>query len=232
MRIHGIDSSTLWQNTGIQNHKTEREIMQIKDTFVDNVEISQEAWEKYLHFRENSVKEIEEPQVFTVDNTNEVEFDHYTELKKRTAEILHKQFKERDYDSRDVADATMSAYKTLYEDIINAHKNGDRDAEYDLVGKCKVTLDKDMEALENAFERCVKDTEAFAGIRELNDKVLHSSKADMRWFLDRMGIPAHQDEKIELPQFRKPFNSEYESNIGDILRKARMQFLEKIRISL
>ena len=86
--------------------------------------------------------EIEEEdfEFATTKNTNFVEFEQYMALR----ELHGTHLEGKEYDVKDVMASVAEAYETLYTEIIEQHKNGDRQVTYDILGECSVTLGSEL----------------------------------------------------------------------------------------
>lgn len=74
-------------------------------------------------------------------NTNETDWEHYMVMK----ELSGKTLKDGNYDVEDVMKPIMEAYGTMYNDIVEEHKDGDRQISYDLTGRRVLSLEEAKE---------------------------------------------------------------------------------------
>ena len=110
-----------------------------KNKQIDNVEISNEG-RRALREKLREVKpKVEEPIGYelTIQDTNEVEWEHYTSMREYSGLTL----KDGKYNLEDVMKSMMDAYETRYNYIVKEHENGERRISYDLTGENSLTLD-------------------------------------------------------------------------------------------
>ena len=60
----------------------------------------------------------------------------------------------------------METYETLYNEIVDAHKDGDRLVSYEIMGDKILTLEEDLEKLDIAFKRRLGDLEGYITCRQ------------------------------------------------------------------
>ena len=95
-----------------------------KNKQIDNVEISNEG-RRALREKLREVKpKVEEPIGYelTIQDTNEVEWEHYTSMREYSGLTL----KDGKYNLEDVMKSMMDAYETRYNYIVKEHENGER----------------------------------------------------------------------------------------------------------
>ena len=113
-----------------------------KNKQIDNVEISNEG-RRALREKLREVKpKVEEPIGYelTIQDTNEVEWEHYTSMREYSGLTL----KDGKYNLEDVMKSMMDAYETRYNYIVKEHENGERQVSYNLTGENSLTLDEDL----------------------------------------------------------------------------------------
>ena len=66
----------------------------------------------------------------TIQNTNEVAWEHYTEMRGISGQTL----KDGNYNVEDVMKSIMDTYEIRYNEIVKEHENGDREVSYELTG--------------------------------------------------------------------------------------------------
>ena len=119
-----------------------------KNKQIDNVEISNEG-RRALREKLREVKpKVEEPIGYelTIQDTNEVEWEHYTSIREYSGLTL----KDGKYNLEDVMKSMMDVYETRYNYIVKEHENGERRISYDLTGENSLTLDEDLAGLLNS----------------------------------------------------------------------------------
>ena len=159
--------------------------------------------------------EIEEEdfEFATTKNTNFVEFEHYMALR----ELHGTHLEGKEYDVKDVMASVADAYETLYNEIIEQHKNGDRQVTYDILGECSITLEEDLEGLDKAYKRCLANLEGYIYSQQTN-------KAFEKQYYET--FPERRPEDMEKEQGDyNYFDDEYIKTAVSIMRQAREQFL-------
>jgi len=122
-----------------------------KNKQIDNVEISNEG-RRALREKLREVKpKVEEPIGYelTIQDTNEVEWEHYTSMREYSGLTL----KDGKYNLEDVMKSMMDAYETRYNYIVKEHENGEGRISYDLTGENSLTLDEDLAGLDRAYNK-------------------------------------------------------------------------------
>lgn len=138
-----------------------------KNEQVDNVLISDEGM-KALREKLKEVKpEVEEPIGYelTIQDTNEVEWEHYTAMREYSGLTL----KDGNYNLEDVMKSMLDAYETRYNQIIKEHENGDRRVSYDLTGENTLTLEEDLAGLDRAYNRRLANLAGYIVCQQTND---------------------------------------------------------------
>ena len=132
-----------------------------------NLPISEEGL-RALRERVNELKpesdDIDFDKLHPVE-TNEVEFEHYMAMMHLNSLTLGEG---GNYDVVDVMNSTMEAYETLYNQIVEEHKYGDRQVSYNISGDRSLTLEEDLAGLEKAFERQLDDLEGYITCQQTN----------------------------------------------------------------
>ena len=189
--------------------------------------ISEEGrWALKEKVRELSAEHEEEDFEFaTTKNTNFVEFEHYMALRELHAEPL----KDKEYDVKDVMASVAEAYETLYNEIWEQHKNGDRQVTYDIIGESSVSLGEDLEGLNKAYKRSLADLEGYITAQQTNKAF---ANPDMEWWIRK-----HHPQQLESYYERRANNKEKEQDDYDyldeeykktavsIMKQAQEQFL-------
>ena len=118
---------------------------------------------------------------------------------------------------KDVMASVAEAYETLYNEIIEQHKKGDRLVTYDILGECSVTLEEDLEGLDKAYKRCLANLEGYIYSQQTN-------KAFEKQY--NVTFPERRSENMEKEQDDyNYFDDEYIKIAVSIMRQAREQFL-------
>ena len=118
---------------------------------------------------------------------------------------------------KDVMASVAEAYETLYNEIIEQHKNGDRQITYDILGECSVTLEEDLEGLDKAYKRCLANLEGYIYSQQTNKAF---EKQDYETFPERRA----EDMEKEQDDYNY-FDQEYIKTAVSIMKQAQEQFL-------
>ena len=157
----------VWNNKDSTSNMP-KEKMTVPDAAA-TLEISDEAMRKIQSGEYR--KEYKEEVIcrYNPFETNELEDDLYFSMRKRSGELLKD--KERKYNAKDLMKAMTDAYSQEFDRIMKDHENGDRRVSYDISGEWDITLDEELEKLDEAFKRRLKELDVFTGIKQLNDTV-------------------------------------------------------------
>ena len=133
----------------------------------DNVEISEEGMRALREKLEEIKPEVEEPVGYelTIQDTNEVEWEHYTAMREHSSLSL----KDGNYNLEDVMKSMMDAYETRYNQIVKEHEKGDRQVSYDLTGENTITLEEDLAGLDRAYNRRLANLAGYIVCQQTND---------------------------------------------------------------
>lgn len=144
-----------------------------------DVEISEEGLNALQEWeRESESDEFDFDKLPPIE-TNELEFEHYMTLMHMSSLTLGEG---GNYDVLDVMDSIMETYETLYNQLIEEHKYGDRQVSYAISGDRALTLEEDLAGLEKAFERRLDDLSGYITCRQ-TDKAF--ANPDYEWFFRR-----------------------------------------------
>lgn len=120
------------------------------------VEISDEGF-KALRKRVNELQpamDYTDPREMPRVETNEVEFDYYMTMRQKSAQEGYN-------NTEEAMESIMESYEILYNQIVDAHKYGDRLVSYEIMGDKTLTLEEDLAELDKAFERSLGDLQGF-----------------------------------------------------------------------
>ena len=192
---------------------------------VDEVSISEEG----LRALREKVKELtpeteEKFQNVEIQDTNEVEWEHYTAMR----EILGQALENREYDVKDVMKSVMDAYEPIYNKILEEHENGDRNVSYDLTGERSITLEEDLAGLDQAFQLCLKNLEGYITCQQTNQAF---ADPDTAWYFNRIGT-RHLSENDSQPAMKEDYNyfdKSYQETVMEIMKQAREEFLLQLQ---
>ena len=149
-RINLLDTEE--KQTALKNMKDVQKHLFMADAIA--VEISDEGFNA-LRERVNELQpemDYTDPREMKRVETNEVEFDYYMTMRQMSIQ--------GGYDTAEEAmKSIMESYETLYNQIVDAHKDGDRLVSYEIMGDKTLTLEEDLAELDKAFKRQVGDLE-------------------------------------------------------------------------
>ncbi|MDE5599182.1 MAG: hypothetical protein K2J04_15310 [Lachnospiraceae bacterium] len=157
MAISGIGSNyNLFEAAANYEHRkiTVREAVSMPKEQSVNFSISEEGL-RALRERVNEIQpkiEYTDPREMPRAKTNEVEFDYYMRMRQMSIKGGYNTAEE-------AMKSVMEAYETLYNEIVDAHKDGDRLVSYKIMGDKTLTLEEDLAELDKAFNRQVGDLE-------------------------------------------------------------------------
>ena len=150
----------------------------------------------------------------TIQNTNEVAWEHYTAMR----DISSLTLKDGNYNVEDVMKSIMDAYETRYNEIVKEHENGDRNVSYELTGKRSLTLDEDLAGLDEAFKMCLANLEGYITCQQTNKAF---ENPDSSWYFRRNGF---QNER-KIKDKTQIFDTEYQDFAVSIMEQVREKFL-------
>lgn len=170
------------------------------------------------------VLEDEGIEFMTTKDTNFVEFEHYMALR----EIHGTHLEGKKHDVKDVMASVAEAYETLYNEIWEQHKNGDRQVTYNLIGESFLTLEEDLEGLDKAYKRCLADLEGYITGQQTNKAF---ANPDSEWWFSRhpeLRAPSNENKVKNNKKKQNDYNyfdEEYIKTAVSIMIQAREQFL-------
>ncbi len=167
------------------------------------------------------IADLTKEDFVTTESTNEVMFEHYMSMREYMAGSFDH---EADYDENDIMQAVMGAYEKLYNKIVKEHENGDREVDYDISGKSKISLEEDLKGLDVAFNRCISDLGGYLTCKQTNEMF---ANPDKDWFFRKN--EQHNEEALEkeMPVLPLKYTDEYINQCFSALKQAREAFLLK-----
>ena len=178
------------------------------------VEISDEGFNA-LRERVNELQpemDYTDPREMKRVETNEVEFDYYMTMRQMS---IH-----GGYDTAEEAmKSIMESYETLYNQIVDAHKDGDRLVSYEIMGDKILTLEEDLAELDKAFERQVGDLEGL---------IVRTQTRSIRWLAHRNSPQSPQTPQGKVERYDGWYNyseKEYAGVAVSMMKLARENFL-------
>lgn len=158
--------------------------------------------EKMQEIRPGEEQQNIHDELIGVEDTNELEMEHYFAMQEYSGQTLS----DGNYNLEDVMKSMVDAYETRYNEIVKAHENGDREVNYDLVGKTSVTLEQDLAGLDRAYQRQKAAVEGYITCQQTSDGAKFFGSRDMS---------AEAKER-----------KEYGDEAVDMLERAREKFLK------
>lgn len=73
------------------------------------------------------------------------------------------------YDTKDLMESMLETYEIMYNQIVEAHKNGDRQFVSEITGTRSITLEEDLAALDNAYQWRLSDLEGYITCQQTKD---------------------------------------------------------------
>ena len=114
----------------------------------------------------------------TIQNTNEVAWEHYTAMRSISSQTL----KDGNYNVEDVMKSIMDTYEIRYNEIVKEHENGDREVSYELTGKRSLILNEDLAGLEEAYKMRMTNLKGYIACQQTNKAF---ENPDSSWYFHR-----------------------------------------------
>lgn len=156
----------------------------------------------------------------TIKNTNEVAWEHYTAMRGISSQTL----KDGNYDVEDVMKSIMDTYETRYNEIVKEHENGNREVSYELTGKRSLTLEEDLDGLDEAYKMRLANLEGYITCQQTNKAF---ENPDSSWYFRRNG--SQNERKTQDKQ--QLFDIEYRESAKSIMEQARENFVAAFKSS-
>ncbi|MCH5248400.1 MAG: hypothetical protein J1E98_00635 [Lachnospiraceae bacterium] len=217
----GVD---LWNTKKHVKHNSMADVQQhpVNNT-VDNVSISKEGMNA---LREKvgecaSVSADIDVHKMTIHNTNEVTWEHYAAIR----EFQEPLFQNGDYDVNDLMESLAEAYETLYNKIIEEHTNGDRQVNYQIAGECSVTLEDDLEGLDDAYKWSMSNLAGYITCQQTNKAFANPNSA---WYFNRLGLQFPKENSPQVKKMYEDYNyldQKYINTVISIMKQSRENFL-------
>ncbi|MBD5521369.1 MAG: hypothetical protein HDR03_09155 [Lachnospiraceae bacterium] len=150
----------------------------------------------------------------TIQNTNEVAWEHYTAMRDISSQTL----KDGNYNVEDVMKSIMDTYENRYYEIVKEHENGGREVSYELTGKRSLTLDEDLAGLDEAFKMRLANLGGYITCQQTNKAF---ENPDSSWYFNRNASQKEGKTQNNV----KLFDTEYRDTAVSIMEQAREKFL-------
>lgn len=224
-----IDMQNLFQHSKESNAKME------KPTFFDapaaEVSFSKEGLSAlreqqnqsgYMGYTESRELAVAEGTRYWIDN--EIELEHYFNMREMSAQTL----KDGNYDVKDLMASMMETYETMYNQILEAHKDGDRQFVSEVTGTRSITLEDDLKALDTAFQWRLSNLEGYITCQQTNKQF--ENPGDISWYLEKIGWRKDKEnnsaDTIPAKDKYKYFDKDYINTAISILEKAKEKLLK------
>lgn len=221
---HNIDLSEIVDNQ--QSFRKMADVLSEKNLQADEVHISDEgmqAWKNHVQSMNPQVESSEE-HIMTAANTNEVEFEHYSKMMDMSGDLYEKIRKDehREVNLNDIMKSMMDTYETLYNDIVKAHENGDREVNYKITGKQSISLEQDLAGLNKAFDRRLNDIQGYITSKQVTKQLEGSARSVLEYHKRLKGL---ETESIKESDDYDYVNTEFKDSTIAIMKQARENFL-------
>lgn len=196
----------------------------IPDNFVQK--LKQDS-RKYV---ESKTIEPKSESIMTAANTNEIENEHYSKMMEISG-IVDENIRKnegRDVNINDIMKTMMDTYESLYNEIVKSHKNGDREVDYAITGKQKITLEQDLDGLDKAFNKRLSNLEGYITVQQTNKQFESSSRDSFEYYKRVKGIQSESNENMggATENDINYFETDYQDTVKAIMQQARESFLE------
>jgi hypothetical protein len=162
--------------------------------------------------------------LLTAENTNEIEFEHYSkmlDLSQNAYEQIRKN-ENRDPNINDIMKSIMDIYETLYNEIVDAHEYGDRNVDYSITGKQSISLKQDLDGLDKAFNRRLANLEGYITSQQTNKLFAQSDI----YYLDYQNRKNNNQANQNNSKYDR-VETTYQDLVKSIMINARNTFLQR-----
>lgn len=228
MKVHVMPKINLFEmaEEDVSLKKPEKFLEKPENLQAASVEISEvglQALENYIQDRQPVV----EHDFQLDDSPNAINMDYWMKIGQLSGDYINNLNKNgEDINIEDLMAARMSAYESLYYDIIKAHENGDREGLYSGAGWLSVTLEEDLASLDQAFNRSMDEVEAVIFVRQVNKTAVKTAARAMKDFYRQRGIPFIPKPEEKWEDYFDFSNTELRDAAREIMQEARDQFLK------
>lgn len=196
----------------------------IPDNFVQK--LKQDS-RKYV---ESKTIEPKSESIMTAANTNEIENEHYSKMMEISG-IVDENIRKnegRDVNINDIMKTMMDTYESLYNEIVKAHENGDREVDYAITGKQKITLEQDLDGLDKAFNKRLSNLEGYITVQQTNKQFEGSARESFEYYKKVKGVQSESKEDISKAGESEInyFETDYQDTVKAIMQQAKESFLE------
>lgn len=145
---------------------------------------------EYMGYMESRELAMSDKAKYWIDN--EIELEHYFNMREMSAQTL----KDGNYDVKDLMASMMETYETMYNQILEAHKEGDREFVSEITGTRSITLEEDLKALDRAFQWRLSNLEGYITCQQTNDGSKYFDSKNMK--MDEAKRKEYKDTAISI----------------------------------
>lgn len=166
----------------------------------------------YVGYMESRELAMAEKTRYWIDN--EIEWEHYATMREMSSQTL----KDGNYDVKDLMKSIMETYETMYNQIVEAHKNGERQFVSEITGTKSITLEEDLAALDNAYQWRLSNLKGYITCQQTNDGSKFFGSTNMK--ADEAERKEYRDTAISMMEKAKEKllkmyeESDYKKGIG------------------
>ena len=176
----------------------------------------------YMGYTESRKLAMAEGTRYWIDN--EIELEHYFNMREMSARTL----KDGNYDVKDLMASMIETYETMYHQVLEAHKDGDRQFISEITGTRPITLEDDLKALDTAFQWRLSNLEGYITCQQTNKQF--ENPGDISWYLEKIGWRKDKEKNsadtTPAKEKYKYFDKDYIDTAISILEKAKEKLLK------
>lgn len=193
--------------------------------------------EPYTNILDQFEKELDEAVVKDGSKEMQVIRDLWNELREAGNQELEKRNANgTNLNVQDWMVSAISAYETVYNRLVEKHKEGDRWLSYDETGLKCMNLKEDLAALDEAYKLYTGQIGAFAGIQQTNKHMEQKYHREYKYFYQQMrkrrgdeitisGNSNYQDDGYNY------IDKDYNKTLKSIMEKGVERFLKVVNTS-
>lgn len=191
----------------------------------------------YTNTLDQFEKELEKAVVKDGSKEMQVIRDLWSELRETGGQELEKRNANgANLNVKDWLVSAMSAYETVYNRLVEKHKEGDRWLSYDEIGLKCMNLKEDIAALNEAYKLYTGQIEAFVGIQQTNKHMEQKYHREYKYFYQQ--IRKHRGDEITISNHSNYqdddylyIDKDYNKTLKSIIKKGMEQFLKVVNTS-
>lgn len=179
----------------------------------------------YVGYMES--RELTEESRYWIDN--EIELEHYFSMREMSGQTL----KDGNYDVKDLMESMMETYETMYNQILEAHKDGNRQFISEKTGTRSITLEEDLAALDKAYQWRLSNLEGYITCQQTNKQF--ENPGDISWYLEKIGWRRNKDnslsDKDSVQDGYNYLDQDYIDIVISMMQEAKETFLQMFQES-